>query len=102
MSKGFGIYKIRSNFKIVGKETHSIELNFGCDGDRHAVCITKVYMDERGKVTYAEKIGDVVTGMCDGTCEKVPILGGFLLHNEVENEEDTKTEDEDIRCSLAH
>lgn len=77
------IYRQASNLEIVGKEIHSLELNYGCDGKRHAILVTKVFMDNKGNVVHADCLGDVFTGQCDGSCKEQRNLGSFTPSNEI-------------------
>lgn len=79
----FTIYRTKSSLSIRHGEIHSLEVNYGCDGERHALCITKVYMDEDGKPINGEHVGDVIVGECDGSCKEVESLGGFVLASEI-------------------
>lgn len=77
---GYKIYKTKGSLRIVGDEIHSLEVNYGCNGVTHALCIVKLYMDENGNTINGEHVGDVVIGMCDRECKKdIGRLGEFMI-----------------------
>lgn len=79
----FTIYRMKHSLSIKNNEIQSLEVNYGCDGNRHALCITKLYLGEHGITSHGEHIGDVVVGECDDSCKSVENLGGFVLQQEL-------------------
>lgn len=46
-----------------------VDRHFGCDGQRHAVSLIRVWMDRKSKeAVYAEHIREYDDGPCDGAC----------------------------------
>lgn len=55
-----------------------LEWQDGCDGQRHASALYKIFLDAEGKAEFAEPPLILVRGTCDKSCLGKPRTGGFF------------------------
>lgn len=92
--KIFNIYQVHRSLLVVGAGIESLELNYGCDGSRHATAAHTLYMDKYGNVCSGRDHGTVVTGACDGSCKRQHDIGSFSLRADEPQVEMTEEVDE--------